>query len=666
MRKYSPLLEGRINPEGAVDDPTQWRTIPDIWRSTATKYGDRIALVDPHHDPPMDITFKQLEQEILEFSEGLRQAGIHPDEKVALFAENSCRWLIADQGVMAMGAVNVVRGSRSSVEELSLIYSHSDSVALVVDNEELCNKLLPSFNASSTLRFVVLLWGDKTSLLKDAGANLPIYTYEEFLASGFEFQKSFTASNDSVPSLCYQEIQPHDVATIVYTSGTTGNPKGVMLTHSNLLHQVVYLWEVVQPDPGDRFLSLLPPWHMYERSTEYFSLSRGSEQVYTNIKYLKEDLKRYPPHYMVSVPLVFDSLYSGVQRELSSTSNFRRLIASAMIGTSMIYMNLKRLYEGRALNRVRVQTTQMKSAMEWLVARIGAALLHPLHILAHFLVYRKILSAIGIKKAGISGGGSLPSHVDKFFEAVGITLLNGYGLTESSPVVAARNAENNVLGTVGKMLSETEIKIVDLKSGETLPAGEKGVVKIRGPQVMKGYYKNEDATRKAIDARGWLDTGDLGWLCPKIKAGAGCLCVGNLVLDGRAKDTVVLSTGENIEPTVIEEAAMQSKFIQNIMVVGQDQRRLGALIVINKDELKSSGFFDAEESHEDASHQSLRKLIYSELQKYTLDCPAMIGPFLLLDEVFTVDNGMLTPTMKVRRNVVASKYQSEIENLFKL
>lgn len=614
----------------------------------------------------MDITFKQLKQEILEFSEGLRQAGIHPDEKVALFADNSCRWLIADQGVMAMGAINVVRGSRSSVEELSLIYSHSDSVALVVDNEELCNKLLPSFNASSTLRFIVLLWGDKTSLLKDAGANLPIYTYEEFLATGFQSQKSLSASNDSVPSLCYQEIQSHDVATIVYTSGTTGNPKGVMLTHSNLLHQVVYLWEVVQPDPGDRFLSLLPPWHIYERSTEYFSLSRGSEQVYTNIKCLKEDLKRYPPHYMVSVPLVFDSLYSGVQRELSSTSNFRRLIASAMIGTSMIYMNLKRLYEGRALIRVRVQTMQIKAAMEWLVARIGAALLHPLHILAHFLVYRKILSAIGIKKAGINGGGSLPLHVDKFFEAIGITLLNGYGLTESSPVVAARNVENNVLGTVGKMLSETEIKIVDLKSGETIPDGEKGLIKIRGPQVMKGYYKNEDATRKAIDARGWFDTGDLGWLCPEIKAGAGCLCGGNLVLDGRAKDTIVLSTGENIEPTVIEEAAMQSKFIQNIMVVGQDQRRLGALIVINKDELKSSGFLDAEERHADASHQSLRKLIYSELQKYTLDCPAMIGPFLLLNEVFTVDNGMLTPTMKVRRDIVASKYQSEIENLFKL
>lgn len=662
---FLPRLERKTLQSSGVVDPREWRTVPDIWKTTAEKYGDRIALVDPHHDPPMEMTFKQLQQGILDFSEGLRQAGISPDEKVALFADNSYRWLIADQGIMTAGAVNVVRGSRSSVEELLFIYSHSDSVAIIIDNEDLYNKLLPALNASSTVKFVVVLWGEKASLLKEStGAIFPVYTYEEFLDTGYQARNRFLALNDLVSNPCYKEIQPYDVATIVYTSGTTGNPKGVMLTHANLLHQVIYLEDVVQPDPGDRFLSLLPPWHMYERAVEYFSLARGSEQVYTNVKNLKEDLKRYPPHYMVSVPLVFETLYSGVQKELAASSSAKRLIATAFISITMLYMNLKRMHEGRALFRLKVKIALIKAAVDWLCARIGAALLFPLHKLAHLLVYRKILSVIGIKKAGISGGGSLPPHVDKFFEAIGITLLNGYGLTESSPVLAARTAENNVLGTVGRALSETEIKIVDVDSGETLPAGEKGLIKVRGPQVMKGYYKNNIATRKAIDKSGWLDTGDLGWLSPDSKFGAARLCNRNLVIDGRTKDTIVLSTGENIEPTVIEEAALRSRFIQQIMVIGQDQRRLGALIVTNNDELLLAGFMVVKESINEFTQENLRKLIWSELQKYTSKCPATIGPFLLLNEAFTVENGMLTPTMKIRRNVIASKYQLEIENIF--
>lgn len=658
LQQLSPSLE---SPH--VDDLRALRAIPEIWRCTANKYGDRVALVDPHHNPPMNVTFKQLEQEILQFSEGLRQAGIFPHEKVALFADNSCRWLIADQGIMAIGAVDVVRGSRSSFEELSVIYSHSDSVALIVENKELWNKLLPSLITSSSLRFVVLLWGDKFSLAKDVPFSM--YTYEELLALGHR-AKTLATATDGVRSFHHHQIQADDMATIVYTSGTTGNPKGVMLTHSNLLHQVVYLWEVVQPNPGDRFLSILPPWHMYERSVEYFSLSRGSEQVYTNIKCLKDDLKRYPPHYMVSVPLIFDSLYSGVQRELSRSSNVRRFIASALIGISMIFMNMKRVYQGRDMSKVKIDnTTLFGSALEWLVARITAALLFPFHTLANTIVYQKIHLAIGIKKAAITGGGSLSPHVDKFFEAIGITLLNGYGLTESSPVVAARNANNNVLGSVGRMLSETEVKIVDIHSGETLPPGKKGLVKLRGTPVMKGYYKNEDASRQAIDEKGWLDTGDLGWLCPELKVGAARCCGGNLVLDGRAKDVIVLSTGENIEPTVIEEAAIRSRYVQQIMVVGQDQRRLGALIVVNKDELISAGFLDAEEICTYPSPQKLIMLIHEELQHYTSDCPAKIGPFILLEDAFTVENAMLTPTMKVRRNMVASKYESLIKDLFK-
>ncbi|MCO5593396.1 hypothetical protein L7F22_047409 [Adiantum nelumboides] len=302
-RKIALGLEGLTGQENGLFGSSEWKALPDIWRTAAEKFGDRVALVDPHHHPSTTMTYAQLRRAILEFSEGLRVAGIMPNEKVALFAENSCRWLVADQGIMAAGAVDAVRGTRSSIEELMHIYSHSDSVALVVENQDLLNKLAPRLQGS-TIKFAVLLWGEKPQFL----GGLEVYSYDEILVKGRDAYGYFaTVSNSGVSGI--DHIQSNDLATLVYTSGTTGNPKGVMLTHANLLHQVEHLEKVVEISPGDRFVSLLPPWHMYERSCEYFSLSRGIQQVYTNVKSLKEDLKKYAPDFLVSVPLVFDILH---------------------------------------------------------------------------------------------------------------------------------------------------------------------------------------------------------------------------------------------------------------------------------------------------------------------------------------------------------------------
>ncbi|MCO5593397.1 hypothetical protein L7F22_047410 [Adiantum nelumboides] len=320
----------------------------------------------------------------------------------------------------------------------------------------------------------------------------------------------------------------------------------------------------------------------------------------------------------------------------------------------MVYKEFKRVCEGKALARARLKTSRLAAIFEWGLARILVAVLLPLHILARTLVYNKIHAAIGIKKAGISGGGSLAPHIDRFFEAIDVTVLNGYGLTESSPVVAARNPANNVLGTVGKPLYATNIKVVDPESGETLPHGRKGLVKVQGPQIMKGYYKNSSGTAAVLDKHGWLDTGDLGWIAPKIDFGPARACSEALVLDGRAKDTIVLLTGENIDPTQIEEAALQSTYIQQIIVVGQDQRRLGALIVPNKDELQAIS----------GSTSDFEKFFRAELRKYLSKCPVSIGPFILVWDPFTIESGLLTPTMKLRRNAITEKYSAQIDSLF--
>jgi long-chain acyl-CoA synthetase len=570
---------------------------------------------------------------------------------------------------MAAGAAAAVRGSRSSADELYHIFTHSDSVALVVDNLELYNKIAARLRGSTVIKFVIVLWGSKESLgaYKDE-SKVPFYSYDDLMTSGRTSRQALAAVASSGERVQYDVTRPDDVATLVYTSGTTGNPKAVMLTHANLLHQIVHLGSVVQPAPGDRFLSLLPPWHMYERSAEYFALSRGVSQVYTSVKSLKEDLVRYPPDYFVAVPLVFDILYSGVQKQLAAGSKLRKQIALTLLSLSLKFVDFKRKQQGRDVTKARETFTPLTAAKEWALATIGALILLPFHLLAQKLVYSKILASIGIKKAAISGGGSLPPYVDKFFEAIGITLLNGYGLTETAPVVACRLPSNNVLGTIGGEIPETEMKVVDPDTGNVVAPGIKGSVKVRGPQIMKGYYKNPTATSAAIDSEGWFETGDLGWKVPSSILGPARMCGDLFVLDGRAKDTIVLSTGENVEPQEIEETIMQSKLIQNVMLVGQDKRRLGALIVANKEELQAAvrGLKQAKGDTSEPSRDDEKDVMRQEINTLLTNTSWPVGPFILLDEAFTIENGLLTPTMKVRREEVSTRFRNEIDKLYKV
>jgi long-chain acyl-CoA synthetase len=536
-----------------------------------------------------------------------------------------------------------------------------------VDNPEFYNRIADTFHSKASIRFCILLWGDKSLLASNETEDMPVFTYKEIIDLGREGRRVLLDSLDARQGYVYETISSDDVATLVYTSGTTGNPKGVMLTHQNLLHQIRNFYDRVPAQPGDRFLSMLPPWHAYERAAEYFIFSHGVEQVYTTVKNLKDDLKQYQPHFLISVPLVYETLYNGIQKQISTSSTVRKLIALTLIKVSLTYMDAKRIYEGLYLSKSPKEASQLSALGDWLWARIIAAMLFPLHQLAKILVYKKIHSAIGVSKAGISGGGSLPFHVDKFFEAIGIIVQNGYGLTETSPVVAARLPDFNVLGSIGPPLRHTEFKIVNSETDEILPPGSRGIVKVRGPQVMKGYYKNPGATQQVIDEAGWLNTGDIGWIAPHHSTGRSRLCGGLVVLEGRAKDTIVLLTGENIEPQELEDAALRSSLIHQIVVVGQDQRRLGAVVVPNKDEvlLKAKERSIIEPDASEISREKMTNLLHEEIRKWTSECSFRIGPILLVDEPFTIDSGLMTPTMKIRRDKIVAKFKDQIADLYK-
>ena len=278
------------------------------------------------------------------------------------------------------------------------------------------------------------------------------------------------------------------LATILYTSGTTGQPKGVPLSHSNLLHQLRHLGVAVAPQPGDRVVSVLPIWHSYERSAEYFLLACGCRQTYTTLKQLRADLQRVKPHYLISVPRLWEALLSGFDDALAAMPASRQRLLGAALANSRAY--------GQALD--------LTLRPEGVFSRLGAAglalLRWPLHRLAAALLWPKLRQQLvgGRLRTAISGGGALAMHVDGFFEAIGIELLVGYGLTETSPVLTCRRAWCNRRGSSGQPLPGTAVRIVDPEHRTPQAIGQRGLVLAKGPQVMAGYFRKPDASARVI------------------------------------------------------------------------------------------------------------------------------------------------------------------------
>ena len=463
-------------------------------------------------------------------------------------------------------------------------------------------------------------------------------------------------------------VKPDSLATLLYTSGTTGKPKGVMITHQNVMHQIKTLGAVVQPAVGDRVLGLLPTWHTFGRTAEYFLYSQGCTQTYTTIRHIKSDFKQVKPQYMVGVPRVWDSIHEGVQKQFREQPASKQRLIKTLLWLSQKYVENRRTANSLSLDHPRT------SALRRLGSRLLSWVFLPGHLLGEKLVYAKVREATGgAVKQLISGGGALPRHIDLFFEIVNVPILVGYGLTETSPVVSARRHWRNLRGASGQPIPHTEFKIVDPDTGIALPLGQQGLVLTRGPQVMPGYYKNPKATRKAIDSEGWFDTGDLGLLTAD----------NNIVLTGRAKDTIVLLNGENIEPQPIEDACVRSPYIDQIMLVGQDQRSLGALIVPNLDALQQwcsnqaaqlvlPGAPPTATSTQKGitlEDETVQKLFRAELNQQVKDRPGYraddrIGPFRLVLEPFSIENGMMTQTLKIRRPVVRERYHDIIDSMF--
>lgn len=613
--------------------------VDQLWPWLAEHHGSVLAVEAPHATHPERFSYAELADRISLAAAAFRRFGVKPDV-VGLFAENSPRWLVADQGLMRAGAIDAVRGAAAPVEELRYILEDSGSVALVVQNAELLQRLQLPAAWRETLHFVLVLEGD---------APADALSFDAFLAQG-----ALASAPD--PLLGRDRASATSTtATLLYTSGTTGRPKGVPLTHANLLHQMRSLACVARPEAGDPVLSVLPIWHAYERSAEYYFFSCACSQSYTTIKQLKRDLPRVRPVVMVTVPRLWEAVQAGFDDVLKTFPPARQRLLKAALANSAAFALARRRSRNLLLDPVRKRDRVLAAA--------EASSRWPAHALASRLIWPKVRLQLsgGSLRFPINGGGAIAPHVDSFFEAVGIELLVGYGLTETSPVVSCRRPWRNIRGSSGLPMPETEFRIVDGETRRPLGYRQRGVVQVRGPQVMGGYLGKPEATAKVLDAEGWFDTGDLGLLLPD----------GSVVLTGRAKDTIVLSSGENIEPGPLEETLVASPLIEQVMLVGQDERQLGALVVPRLEAMRGWACDQIADPGEDLGGSpgdpGLRRLLRGELNRLLSERVGARGDERLvgvaLVDPFSIDNGLLTQTLKQRRDRITERDAEAIEAL---
>lgn len=626
--------------------------IADLYRQAAVRFGNAPAFCRRRSDKSWEeLSFSALHELGVDLATGLIELGVGARSHVGLISDNRMEWILCDCAIQLAGAADVPRGTDITDAEITHILSHADVEILIVENESTLEKFERCRKHLRHIREVVVM--DPKFPTRRG-----VHRLDEILERG----RALRREGDRRVEDRVEAIRPDDLFTLIYTSGTTGTPKGVMLTHANMVSQIRNL-----PFPlklGDRALSILPIWHSYERVFEMVALSWGVCTHYTSLRTIAEDLRSVRPNVMASAPRLWESLYQKILANLRSSSPIRRFLFQAAYGAA------RRFHRASSFLRAQEIDLSGRSPLDSIPRAFSSLLTLALYYLPYrlldHLVLRKLRLVVGGEFRGtISGGGALQPHVDEFYNFIGIPVLEGYGMTETAPVLAVRTWENLILGTVGLPFPETEVRIVDLQSGEILHpnrrhrgngAGLRGEIHVRGPQVMRGYYKNPEATAQVL-RDGWMNTGDIGLVTFN-----GCLKI-----LGRSKETIVLLSGENVEPVPIEGRLIESPLIDQVMVIGQDQKGLAALIVPNLEALREAGYSASSPEAlrlipevRELMDGEVRRLICAEtgfkpFERIT-DWRFLPAPFQVGEE--------LTNTFKLKRHVIGEKYAAIFDEIY--
>lgn len=632
-------------------------TVVKVHWGVAQRYPNSVALMSKDKKGDWSsITFREFAGLYECFGAGILDFGVKRGDHVGIIADNRKEWLIANLGILGIGAADVPRGSDTMPEEARFILHHADCTISLAENAEQLKKILGSKKHLPLLKTIIVIDDEfRPEDFKEPTEGVQITTYRHIMELG----KKRLAADPQAYRREMEKGTPEELATLIYTSGTTGEPKGVMLTHANFLHNIRTIPNAIHVGPADIFLSVLPVWHSFERMIDNFALSQGTALAYSKPigKIMLADMAAVRPTIMASVPRIWEGVRAAIYRNVNEEGGIKKSLFQFFVAVGKAHATASSLVRGlfpRFTRRYRVT--------DFLLGIIPFILLFPLKALGNLLVFKKIKARLGGRfRFTVSGGGALPPYVDKFFGAAGVLLLEGYGLTETTPVVSVRLQDHPVQGTIGPLLAEMQMKLLDPETGVEVGPGKKGVIYLKGPNVMKGYYKRPDKTAEVLSADGWLNTGDLGMVTWK----------GEIRIIGRTKETIVLLGGENVEPVPVEDTIMESEYIDQVMVVGQDRKFLAALVVPNDEALEryakeqDIGWTDKTDLLE---NPQINELISDEINSRV----NAKGGFREFERVFRFkilskhfQPGVeLSAKQSMKRNVISEIYKKEIAALF--
>jgi long-chain acyl-CoA synthetase len=592
------------------------RTICDIFFHAVDKHRKPEHLRFKKDGAWRALSSEDLLRAVEEFSLGLRELGVEGGDRVAILSENRPEWVITDIATLAASAVDTPIYPTLPPDQVLYILNDSEAKVLVVSSKAQAAKIAEVRDRARHLQHVVIM---------DAEAIDGMLPFAEVRARG---RKALGADRQAVRKRV-KAIGPDDLATLIYTSGTTGIPKGVMLSHGNIVSNVLSVHDLFKTilGPDDLALSFLPLCHIFERMAGYYVLllAGGAIAYAESVDQVAANMGEIKPTVMCAVPRLYEKIYARIMDKVSHDPALRQRIFNWSVGV------------GRELFRHRVEKSQ------------AGVFLKATSAVADSLVFSKIRERTGGRlKLFISGGAPLGKEIAEFFGSLGLVILEGYGLTETSPVIACNRPDDLKPGTVGKPIAGVEVKIA--ADGEILT---------RGPHVMRGYFKNPEATAETIDAEGWLHTGDIGVFDS----------AGFLAITDRKKDIIVTSGGKNIAPAPIENVIKTDPLVGEIVMVGNRRRFPAALVIPNFDALEK---WAGEQGLKFKTRRDLvaQRQVQDYYQNTIQDLTQGLAQFerikriTVLPREFTVDSGELTPTLKVKRRVVEEKFGDLIESMY--
>lgn len=620
-----------------------FETTPEMIRALAAQYAGTgkaaLGYKDKATKAWTDVTWDDLHERVRAVAGFLHARGVRKGDRVAILSENRPEWAVTDLAAQVLGAVTVALYATVPASQVAYIVRDSGARVLVVSTGLQLRKADKAASECPDLEVIVSMAEPR----KERPGSL-VTTWDDAVAEG---RAHLDAHGPEVDALA-DAVTPDDLSALIYTSGTTGEPKGVMMTHRNLVSNVLAAHERIAITEDDVHLSFLPLSHAFERTAGYTAmLSGGAQIVYAeSVDAVSKNLPEVRPTVMISVPRLFERVYNVIQTSVQEGSPIKRGIFAWAVDAGKAFAAKER------------------------AGKTPGPFLRAQHALAHKLVFSTLHEKLGGRvRFAVSGGAALPKAIGEFFEAAGVRLVEGYGLSETAPVLAANPLDAPVFGTVGWVFPGVTVAIRDLATGRivgqvagddypTTQTTAPGEILAKGPNVMPGYWGRPEATAEVFDADGWFKTGDVGRFED-----------GYLRITDRIKHMIVSKGGKNVYPGPIEETFATSPLIAQVMVVGEGREFLTALVVPEMDALRAEARARGISASTDAAllaDEAVRDL-YADLfrtQAREAASHEKVRDFRFVDEPFSVENDLLTPTLKPRRRAIEGRYTDLVESMY--